>query len=351
MLLTQATAKGGVLPREPDFPGLVLFKTYHAKAPSTSLSSGQALPDTAEVCGSLAFPCEQAHPPRVDHIPVVTLKTADRNIAVMPTWTEPRRRATRRSQRSGWRRRPRRRRILYTQAIDLVTRRPARYSCVECLRRLDEQRNAAIPQPRTSGTLRRATECTFGAHPTANARAASRTQNAGTGAELAIEVRLANGSKVDPSQILSEASLDLLALLILVEVHIECARLGQNQIIILDDIFQSVDSVNRIRALDHVLSRLKTWQVVITLHDRLWLELTRKAMGRIGHQFIDQEILAGDFGESPRLREASGRSAEDLLTYMNRRESSGTITGCAGRVLEELCDVSASHCLPVYQER
>jgi hypothetical protein len=164
------------------------------------------------------------------------------------------------------------------------------------------------------------------------------TVTAGTGAELAIEVRLANGSKVDPSQILSEASLDLLALLILVEVHIECATLGQNQIIVLDDVFQSVDSVNRIRALNHVLSRLKTWQVIITLHDRLWLELTRKAMGRVGHQFIDQEILAGDFGESPRLREAPGRSAEDLLVYIERRESSSTMTGCAGKVLEELCD-------------
>jgi hypothetical protein len=161
---------------------------------------------------------------------------------------------------------------------------------------------------------------------------------AGTGAELAIEIRLVNGSKVDPSQILSEASLDLLALLILVEVHIECAALGQNKIIVLDDIFQSVDSVNRIRALDHVLSRLRAWQIVITLHDRLWLELTRKAMARVGHQFIDQEILAGNFGESPRLREAPGRSAEDLLTYIERRESSETITGCAGRVLEELCD-------------
>jgi hypothetical protein len=164
------------------------------------------------------------------------------------------------------------------------------------------------------------------------------TVTAGMGAELVIEVELVNGSKVDPSQILSEASLDLLALLILVEVHIECATLGQNQIIILDDVFQSVDSVNRIRALNHVLSRLKTWQVVITLHDRLWLELTRKAMGRVGHQFIDQEILAGSFGESPHLREAPGRSAEDLHAYIERRESSETITGCAGRVLEELCD-------------
>jgi hypothetical protein len=80
------------------------------------------------------------------------------------------------------------------------------------------------------------------------------------------------------------------------------------------------------------------WQVVITLHDRLWLELTRKAMARVGHQFIDQEILAGDFGESPRLRKAPGRSAEDLLAYLERRESSEAITGSAGRVLEELCD-------------
>lgn len=161
---------------------------------------------------------------------------------------------------------------------------------------------------------------------------------AGTEGELAITVTLPDGRKIDPTQILSEASLDVLALLILIEVHIECATLGQNQIILLDDVFQSVDTVNRIRALDHILSRLKNWQIIMTLHDRLWLELARKAMGRSGHPFIDQEILSGDFGGDPLLREAPGRSAEDLEEYIQRRESSQTVTGCAGRVLEELCD-------------
>lgn len=164
------------------------------------------------------------------------------------------------------------------------------------------------------------------------------TAVAGTEAELTITVTLSNGREVDPTQVLSEASLDLLALLILIEVHIECATLGQNQIILLDDVFQSVDTVNRIRALDHILSRLKNWQIIMTLHDRLWLELARKAMGRANHPFIDQEVIPGDFGESPRLREAPGHSAQDLQEYIERRESSQTITGCAGRVLEELCD-------------
>jgi ABC-type cobalamin/Fe3+-siderophores transport system ATPase subunit len=161
---------------------------------------------------------------------------------------------------------------------------------------------------------------------------------AGAESQLAITLILDNDKKLDPTQVLSEASLDLLALLILVEVHIKCAALGQNPVIVLDDVFQSVDTVNRIRALNHILSRLKNWQIIMTLHDRLWLELTRRAMHRVNYSYIDREVLPGDFGGTPQLRGAPGRSAEDLHTYIEQHESSETITGCAGRVLEELCE-------------
>src|SRR5262249_52377191 len=48
---------------------------------------------------------------------------------------------------------------------------------------------------------------------------------AGPESELSITLTLSNKKKVEPTQVLSEAALDLLALLILVEVHIECAGL------------------------------------------------------------------------------------------------------------------------------
>ena len=161
---------------------------------------------------------------------------------------------------------------------------------------------------------------------------------AGAESRLSITLILSNGKRVDPTQILSEAYLDLLALLILVEVHVECATLGQNPVIVLDDVFQSVDAVNRIRALDHMLARLEHWQVIITLHDRLWLELARRAMQRANHQHMIREVLPGGFGATPQLRSTLGRSAEELRTYIGQRESSESIAGCAGRLLEELCD-------------
>ena len=161
---------------------------------------------------------------------------------------------------------------------------------------------------------------------------------AGAESELSITLILNNGREADPTQLLSEASLDLLALLILVEVHIECAALGQSPVIVLDDVFQSVDTVNRIRTLDHILMRLKGWQIIITLHDRLWLELARRSMQRANHDHMITEVLAGEFGASPQLRGATGRSADELQTYVNQREGSEVLAGCAGRVLEELCE-------------
>jgi AAA domain len=161
---------------------------------------------------------------------------------------------------------------------------------------------------------------------------------AGTESQLSIKVVLANGKQVDPPQILSEAYLDLLALLILVEVHIECVSLGQSPVIVLDDVFQSVDSVNRIRALDHILTRLKGWQAIITLHDRLWLELTKKAMQRANYTYLVREVIPEGYGQTPRLRDAIGRSADELRKIMENHDSPEAVSGCAGRVLEELCD-------------
>ena len=161
---------------------------------------------------------------------------------------------------------------------------------------------------------------------------------AGTQSQLSIRLVLANDREVDPVQVLSEASLDLLALLILVEVHIACAALGQSPVIVLDDVFQSVDTVNRVRTLDHILSRLSGWQIIFTLHDRLWLELVRRAMNRASHTYIAAEVLPGSFGTSPDLRNSAGSSAEQLRGLIERRDAPGVLASSSGRLLEELCE-------------
>ena len=156
--------------------------------------------------------------------------------------------------------------------------------------------------------------------------------------DFAIELRTQADRRVDPVQVLSEAALDLLALLILIEVHIQCATLGQSKVIVLDDVFQSVDAVNRVRALDHLLQRLSSWQVVITLHDRLWLRLVLAATNRSGQQVQVREVLRVGHLNPPVLRGVDVSSTAHLTELVRNRASSATLSGAAGRMLEEFCD-------------
>jgi len=160
----------------------------------------------------------------------------------------------------------------------------------------------------------------------------------GAESQLDVTLVLSSGKRVDPVQVLSEASLDLLATLILIEVHIACGALGQAKVIVLDDVFQSVDSVHRVRALDHIVARLNGWQVVLTLHDRLWLELTRSAFSRAGRQTITIELRSTEFGEPPLLLDARIGPASDLERALADGASSATVAGATGLLLEQLCD-------------
>jgi hypothetical protein len=155
--------------------------------------------------------------------------------------------------------------------------------------------------------------------------------------ELSIEL-LVGAKRLEPTHVLSEASLDLLALLVLVEIHVHCAELGQRKLLVLDDVFQSVDSVHRVRALDHILSRLRGWQVIVTLHDKLWFELARASMSSRGFSFLQLEVVHGGFGRVPEVRGASVDPLADLRRCLSAGASAAAIAGASGRALEELCD-------------
>jgi len=68
-----------------------------------------------------------------------------------------------------------------------------------------------------------------------------------------VQIILKNGQKCHPKQILSEANLDLLALLFFISVIKESAARGQAKLIILDDVLQSVDSVIRVSFISFLL--------------------------------------------------------------------------------------------------
>jgi hypothetical protein len=156
--------------------------------------------------------------------------------------------------------------------------------------------------------------------------------------QFAISIVSVDGKKLDPVQVLSEAALDLLALLVLIEVHVECAGLGQERIIALDDVFQSVDSVHRIRTLEYMAGRLRGWQLILTLHDRLWLDLATQALSRAGRTVKVYEVIGQGPSERPILRSASLTSIAELRARVAERSSSATLCATAGRVLEEVCN-------------
>ena len=159
---------------------------------------------------------------------------------------------------------------------------------------------------------------------------------------MAISLVTEAGS-LDPTQVLSEAMLDLLALLIFVEVHIECARRGQERIIILDDVFQSVDRSLRMRTLEHLARRLEGWQIILTLHDRLWLELAGRALTAAGNNHINVEIRRSQMDGSCFVLEPLTGVMSDLLWSVENGASPTLIASAAGRALEASLEEATQH--------
>jgi energy-coupling factor transporter ATP-binding protein EcfA2 len=91
-------------------------------------------------------------------------------------------------------------------------------------------------------------------------------------ASLNFDMTLKNENHVRPEQILSEANLDMLAFVIFLELTKKAVELGQPPVLILDDVFQSIDSGVRLKLINHIVRDLRDWQIIITVHDRLWKE-------------------------------------------------------------------------------
>ncbi|MBM7389789.1 recombinational DNA repair ATPase RecF [Clavibacter michiganensis] len=156
--------------------------------------------------------------------------------------------------------------------------------------------------------------------------------------ELRIMLSRARGRSLEPTDVLSEASLDLLALLILVELHLACADHGQSKVLVLDDVFQSVDSTLRGRALAHLATRLQGWQLILTFHDRLWLERAERAFRDADYATSVIELRNGGYGATPTVLGANVGPLRDLRHSLGSGASAVTVAGVAGRALEAICD-------------
>jgi hypothetical protein len=159
----------------------------------------------------------------------------------------------------------------------------------------------------------------------------------GEEASMAFDVRaeLANGTIADPARVLSEANRDLVAFLIFVAIAKAAAARGQAKVIVLDDVFQSVDGPIRVAALDHVAAELRGWQFILTAHDRLWREQLLTVMRRHNHPVASFEIAGWDPEHGPDVRATTGDLGRATRKALETGDAAA-IAVHAGRLVELL---------------
>ncbi len=157
------------------------------------------------------------------------------------------------------------------------------------------------------------------------------------------QVILPNGIVVEPQQVFSEAYLDLLSLLIFIAPIKDSIRRNQGKVLILDDVFQSVDSILRQKSIEWLLEEFSNWQLIITLHDRLTFETFRQYHNG---NFVEYEIINWSSNGGLELVSRNSRTSASLVEQALRDGDSLQICLTAGRFLEEICDV-LSFKLPV----
>jgi AAA domain len=154
---------------------------------------------------------------------------------------------------------------------------------------------------------------------------------------LSINVHLKNGRYCSPHHIFSEANLDLLVLLVFLSLAKEAAEKGQARFLILDDVLQSVDSTIRVSIVDYLLKEFSDWQLIFTVHDRLWRSQLCDLFRRNGHEFIESEIVRWNFNNGPTVFNTS----KDIDYFLLEAIEAGQVVNIcsqAGLLLEEVCD-------------
>ncbi|MDM3847067.1 MAG: hypothetical protein PT116_19060 [Aphanizomenon gracile PMC638.10] len=162
---------------------------------------------------------------------------------------------------------------------------------------------------------------------------------------LSVFIHLKNGKICNPNEIFSEANLDLLALLIFLSFMKESVKHGQAKLLVLDDVFQSVDSTVRVEVVDYILKNFKDWQLIFTVHDLLWKNQLCDLFRRNGKSFIESDILRWTFDEGAIILNTS----QDIDYYLLKAIETGdaiNICSQSGLLLEEICH-HLSYLLPV----
>lgn len=153
-----------------------------------------------------------------------------------------------------------------------------------------------------------------------------------------IDVELKNGNVVSPTDVFSEANYDLMILLLYLSIIRVGVDYGQSPVLILDDVLQSVDSIIRTNFIDYILRTLSSWQLIITCHDRLWLEQLKYMFNLRGHAFKEYQIYNWSFENGPLLKEVKGRVVDQTLKEAIATNNVRIIAAVSGPFLEMICN-------------
>ena len=148
---------------------------------------------------------------------------------------------------------------------------------------------------------------------------------------------LDSGAKVEPSLLFSEANRDLLAFLIYLEYIHEAGESEQAKVLVLDDVFQSVDSTIRFRVMRYIVERFKDWQLIITTHDRLWKEQLVLLFQNHNKPLQALEIARWTFENGPQILGSINNYDQKLLHVMSNG-STADICAASGYLLEYICE-------------
>ena len=161
------------------------------------------------------------------------------------------------------------------------------------------------------------------------------TQQDDTG-KLAFSVVLPTGMQVPAAAVLSEASLDLAALLALIALIQDGADRGQARVLLLDDVFQSVDDTLRERIADYIFTELSDWQIIIAFHDRIWFERFSDSAKARNFQHAKKRIWRDPSGDT---RVSDGyKSSRDYLAELLSDGEFSLVPTVTSRLLEELAE-------------
>lgn len=157
-----------------------------------------------------------------------------------------------------------------------------------------------------------------------------------------IEVTLKNGRKEPPERIFSEANYDLMILLLYISMIRVGSEMGQEKVLVLDDVLQSVDSTIRTRFMAYVLREFCDWQLFITCHDRAWLNQLRYLFNNLEqggyHPYKEFDIIDWSFDTGPIVQENKESGIDNRLIKAIETNNIYVIAATAGPFFEMICD-------------